>query len=174
MDALEAIFNRTSTRKFTDENISDDDLKTILTAAMSGPSAVNARDWSFVVVRDKDKLEKMADANVQFSEPLRGANVGILVCGDLDRAFPAAPDFWVIDGSIAAQNISIAAEAMGIGCVWLGVYPLKDRVENQTALFGLPETQIPHSILALGYPNPSAKKREKLLYEEDRVHFESW
>ena len=173
MDALDAILGRTSTRKFTDQPISDEDLQTLLTAAMSGPSAVNARDWSFVVVRDRDRLHAMADANIQFADPLRGAAVGILVCGDLERAFPAKPEFWVIDGSIAAQNISLAAEALGIGCVWLGVWPVEDRVKNQAKLFNLPDTQIPHSILALGYP-ASDNKREKLLYEEDRVHFETW
>lgn len=173
MDALEAIYERRSTRKYSDEPISDEDLRAILTAAMSGPSAVNARDWSFIVVRDKETLGKMADANVHFADPLRGADVGILLCGDLERAFKDAPDFWVIDGAIAGQNISIAAEALGIGCVWMGVWPIEERVKNQAELFGLPESQVPHSLFALGHPL-KANKREKLLYEDDRVHFEKW
>lgn len=85
MDTLETIFSRTSIRRFTDQEISNDDVHTILRAGMSGPSCVNARDWSFLVVRDPEMLNKMADANGRPAEPLRRAKLGILVCGDLSE-----------------------------------------------------------------------------------------
>jgi len=173
MDALDAIFSRVSVRQYSDREISDEDLHTILKAGMSGPSCVNSRAWSFVVVRDREMLNKMADANGRPAQPLRGAALGILVCGDLERAFPKAPEYWVIDGSIAAQNMILAAQALGIGSVWLGTWPQMDRVKAQAALLGLPESQIPHSIIAFGYPAALSDK-EKLLYESDRVHFETW
>ncbi len=106
-------------------------LHQLLEAAMSGPSCVNARDWSFVVVTDPEKLAQMADANGRPAEPLRKAAAGILVCGDLDRAFRFAKDYWVIDGAIAAQNICLAAQELGLGAVWLGTWPQMDRVEAQ-------------------------------------------
>lgn len=173
MDAIKAIMERISTRQFSDKEISDDDLKIMLDAAMSGPTATNARPWSFIVVRDKEMLLKMADANMKFAEPLRRATLGVLVCGDLERAYKAAPDFWVVDGSIAAQNMILAAHALGIGSCWLGVWPMQDRVENQAKLFDIPENIIPHSIIAFGYPKEESTK-QKLIYEEDRVHFEKW
>ena len=164
---------RTSIRKFTDATVSDEDIRTILKAGMSGPSCVNARDWSFIVVKDREKLNNMADANGGPAEPLRGAAFGILVCGDLERAFPPAKDYWVIDGSIAAQNMILAAKDLGIGSVWLGTWPQMDRVAAQAELFNLPETQIPHSLIAFGYPaeDPVVKAPE---WEEDRVHYEVW
>ena len=67
--------------------IKSETLHQLLEAAMSGPSCVNARDWAFVVVTDPEKLAQMADANGRPAEPLRKAAAGILVCGDLDRAF---------------------------------------------------------------------------------------
>lgn len=173
MDTLETIFSRTSIRHFTDQEISDADVHTILRAGMSGPSCVNARDWSFLVVRDPEMLNKMADANGRPAEPLRHAKLGILVCGDLERAFSGAPDYWVVDGAIAAQNMILAAKSLGIGSVWLGTWPQMNRVKNQQLLFTLPETQIPHSVIAFGYPDdllPEAKPD----YEENRVHFEKW
>ena len=97
MNTIEAIMTRTSVRKYTDKKISDEDLKTILRAGMSGPSAVNKRDWSFIVVRDKDILNKMAAGNGFAAEPLKNADVGILVLGDKTRAFKQAPDYWIID-----------------------------------------------------------------------------
>ena len=173
MDAIQNIMRRVSVRQFSDREISQDALRTILEAGMAGPSCVNSRDWSFIVVQDKQMLNKMADANGRPAQPLRGAKLGILICGDLERSFQGAPDYWVIDGSIAAQNMILAANAMGIGSVWLGTWPQMDRVKAQAALFGLPETQVPHSIIAFGYPLENTTK-EKLLWEEDRVHFEKW
>lgn len=173
MDTLDAIFNRVSVRQYSSQSISDEAVHTILKAGMSGPSCVNSRDWSFIVVRDREMLNKMADANGRPAEPLRTAQLGILVCGDLERAFPRAQEYWVVDGSIAAQNMILAAQAMGIGSVWLGTWPQMNRVKAQAELFGLPETQIPHSIIAFGYPQ-SPSEKEKLLYEPDRIHFEKW
>lgn len=173
MDAIQNIMGRVSVRKFSNQEISEEALQTILKAGMAGPSCVNSRDWSFIVVRDKEMLGKMADANGRPAQPLRSAQLGILVCGDLERSFQGAPDYWVVDGSIAAQNMILAANALGIGSVWLGTWPQMDRVKAQSDLFGLPKTQIPHSIIAFGYPLEDSTK-EKLLWEEDRVHYEKW
>ena len=120
MDAIQAIMSRSSVRQYSDREISEEALRTILEAGMSGPSCVNARDWSFLVVREPEMLNRMADANGRPADPLRGAKLGILVCGDLERAFSRAPDYWVIDGAIAAQNMILAARALCIGSVWLG------------------------------------------------------
>jgi len=173
MDAIQNMLARISVRQYSDQPITDEALHTILEAGMSGPSAVNARPWSFIVVRDPDMLNKMADGNGRAAEPLRGAALGILICGDLERAFKAAPDYWVVDGSIAAQNMILAANALGIGSVWLGTWPQQNKIDAQKALFNLPEHIIPHSIIAFGYPKEESHK-EKLLYEADRVHFETW
>lgn len=118
MNTLDAILTRRSCREFTDKPIKSETLHQLLEAAMSGPSCVNAQDWSFVVVTDPEKLAQMADANGRPAEPLRKAAAGILVCGDLDRAFHFAKDYWVIDGAIAAQNICLAAQELGLGAVW--------------------------------------------------------
>lgn len=176
MNGIDTIMTRKSVRRFSDRRIGEEELRTILKAGMSGPSCTNARDWSFIVVRDRETLAKMAEANGRPAEPLKRADVGILVCGDLERAFPPAPEYWVIDGAIAAQNMTLAAHALGIGSVWLGTWPQMDRVQRQAELFGLPESAVPHSILALGYPAEEERPgpRPKPEWEEDRVHFEKW
>jgi nitroreductase len=156
-----------------EQEVAREDIDTILKAGMSAPSCVNSRDWAFVVVTDKEKLAKMADANGKPAEPLRGAAFAILVCGDLERSFKPAIDYWIIDSSIAAENMILAAHDMGIGSVWLGTYPQMDRVEKQRELFNLPDTIVPHSIIAFGYPSqPVCEERD--LFESDRVHYEKW
>lgn len=176
MNTMETILCRRSVRTFSERAVSDADIHAILEAGMSGPSCVNARDWSFLVVKDRETLNRMADANGEPAAPLRGAAFAVLVCGDLERAFPKAREYWVIDGSIAAQNMTLAAAALGIGSVWLGTWPQMDRVAKQAALFRLPETVVPHSILAFGYPAvaDALTQVRKSRWEEDRVHFETW
>lgn len=181
MNTLEAIMTRKSVRAFTDQPISDEALETILKAGMAGPCCVNAREWSFLVTRDPEIMNKMADGNGPPADPLRGAALGILILGDMERAFKPAPDYWIIDGAIAAQNMTLAAHELGIGSVWLGTYPQMERVEAQRKLFGLPDTVIPHSIIAFGYPDPSGDGKNMRppidrdsRYELNRIHVDKW
>ncbi len=173
MNTIQALLTRRSTRRFLDRPIPEEDVRTILRTGMSGPSAVNRRPWSFIVVTDRARLDAMAAANGRAADPLRRAPLGILVCGDLERAYAEAPDYWVIDGAIAAQNMILAAHDLGIGSVWLGTWPQENKMQAQKELFGLPEDVVPHSIIAFGYPE-TADLTGRDLYEEDRVHFGQW
>ena len=174
MDSIENILTRRSVRSFEDRPISAEDMRTILEAAMSGPTCANTRAWQFIVVEDKETLNRMADANGMYAAPLKGAAAGILICGDLEKAFAAAKEYWVIDGAIAGQNISLAARALGIGSVWLGTWPQMDRVEKQRELFDLPEHIVPHSVIALGYSADTENVEQKENYDANCVHFEAW
>ena len=173
MDTLEAIFTRKSTRKFLDKPVEEEKIQTILRAGMSGPTCVNARDWAFLVVKDRDRLIAMAEANGRPAEPLKSAAFGILVLGDLEKAFPQAKDYWVVDGAIAAQNMILAAQDLGLGSVWLGTWPQMDRVNRQRELFDVPDRYMPHSIVAFGYPE-SDRFEERDQFEPDKVHYERW
>ena len=174
---IDTILKRRSVRTFTDQPISQEDIHTILKAGMAGPTAVNRRDWSFLVVTDPHKLDEIADAKGPTAEPLRRAVLGIVVCGDLERALPACPEFWTVDAAIACQNMLLAATELGIGSVWLGVWPVQEFVQKERTLLELPETIVPHSILAFG----CAAEQEQFSgrpprpeWESDRVHFGVW
>ena len=174
METVQNILTRRSIRGYEDRPISKEDMRTILDAAMSGPTCANTRAWQFIVVEDKETLSKMADANGIYAAPLKQAAAGILICGDLEKAFAPAKEYWVIDGAIAGQNISLAARALGIGSVWLGTWPQMDRVEKQSELFGLPDHIVPHSVIALGYTKDTENVQEKENYDAGCVHFEKW
>jgi len=174
MNGIQSIMTRKSVREYEDRSIPKEDMRILLEVAMSGPSCVNARDWQFIVIEDREMLNKMADANGGPARPLRTAAAGILICGDLNKAFHGAKDYWVVDGSIAGQNICIAANALGIGSVWLGTWPQMGRVKAQSELFGLPESVVPHSIIALGYPADKQPPAARNVYDESCVHWEKW
>lgn len=172
---INTMINRKSVRKYTDQPIEQDKIELLLKAGMSGPTAVNARPWSFIVVKEQETLHKMADANGHAAQCLKGAKLGILICGDLNRAFSRAPEYWIVDCSIAAQNMILAAENLGLGSVWLGTWPQQDKIEHQRELFDLPEHIVPHSLLSFGYPDDEkANEKEKMIWEEDRVHYGKW
>lgn len=173
MNTLDAIFSRKSVRKFKDEKLSEEAIHTILKAGMSGQTCVNARDWSFIVVDDLTLLKQMADANGKPAKLLEKAPLAILICGDTSKAFKMAKDYWIIDGAIAGQNMILAAQDLGIGSVWLGTYPQMERVQAQKELFNLPEDQIPHSIIAFGYPQEE-KNENRDLYDQTVVHYNKW
>lgn len=172
MNTLETIFTRKSVRQFKNQKVDEKDIKTILKAGMSGPTCVNSKDWSFIVVDDPEVLHKMYQANGVPAKPLLECAFAILICGDYSKAFKFSKDYFAVDGSIAGQNMILAAWSLGIGSVWLGTWPQMDRVFEQRKLFDLPKDQIPHSIIAFGYPEEVKEKEE--YYDESVVHYNKW
>ena len=126
-----------------------------------------------IVVDDPEVLHKMYQANGVPAKPLLECAFAILICGDYTKAFQYAKDYFAVDGSIAGQNMILAAWSLGIGSVWLGTWPQMDRVFAQSKLFDLPNDQIPHSIIAFGYPLDEIKEKEEY-YDESVVHYNKW
>lgn len=165
MDAIEAILSRRSVRKYTDQLVPEEVVNELLAAAMSAPSAGNEQAWQFIIIDDREVLDEIPKYH-PFSQMLKEASVAILVCGDLK--LEQWKGCWVQDCSAATENILIAAHARGLGSVWLGVYPVEDRVNGIRKLLNLPEHVIPLCILPLGYPaeeHPPANR-----YDASRVH----
>lgn len=166
---MEAILSRRSIRKFTKEPVSDEIVKELLKAAMSAPSAVNQQPWHFIVIKDRQILDEIPKIQ-PYSRMLRDAPVAVVVCGDLN--LEKAKGFWVLDCSAATQNILIAAQAKGLGTVWLGFYPREDRVKGLQELLGIPEHVIPFSVIPIGYP--AEQKPPANRYDELRIHYDRW
>lgn len=104
---------RRSCRAFADGDISAEDVRLILQAALMSPSSMGRRSWQFVVVDDKVLLEKLADAKDFGADFLRGAAFGVVVAGD-----SLGNDCWIEDCSIAALMMQLQAEDLGIGSCW--------------------------------------------------------
>jgi nitroreductase len=159
METLEAILTRRSIRRYTRDPISETALETVLRAAMHAPSAVNQQPWHFVVVDDRDLLDRIPDFH-PYSSFLREAPIAIVVCGDLERDRLGA-SYWVQGCAAATQNLLLAAHAVGLGAVWLGVYPIEQRVEGVRDLLQLPDNLIPLNIVSLGHPAESPARVDR-------------
>lgn len=167
---MKEIFERRSVRTYTDRDITPDEEERLLRAGMQAPSAGNERPWHFVVIRSRDTMQKINESQ-PYAKMLEKAPLCIAVCGDRRaQSFPF--DFWVQDCSAAIQNMLLEAEHLGLGGVWLGVYPVPERVSNISALLGLPEDVLPLGLLAFGQPDKHPEPADRFL--PDRVHKETW
>jgi nitroreductase len=169
MDILEGIFTRKSIRKYTGEVVSEEDLKTILKAGFSAPSAHNFRPWHFVVVRDRASLEGIANFHT-YGKMLPKAGCGIVVCGDTEKQ--ELSGFLIEDCSAAMQNMLLAAHGLGLGAVWCGIYPVPELVKSTTELLNLPSNIIPVGIMSLGHKDEERTAKDR--YDELKVHYDQW
>lgn len=169
MDCLEAITSRRSIRRFTDDPVDDATLERLLRAAMAAPSAGNQQPWRFVVVRDPDVLRKIADAS-PYATMLPSAPVAVVVCAEL--AVEKHRGFWVQDCSAATENLLVAAHALGLGAVWLGYYPVRERMDGVTEALGLPDGIVPMSVVPIGKPREDQPSVDR--FDPTYVHHEGW
>jgi nitroreductase len=169
MDTLEAIFTRRSIRAYTGEAITDEQLHTILRAGFSAPTAMNKRPWHFIVMRDADTLQKITTFH-PYSKMLPKAGCGILVCGDLNLS--SSEYFLAEDCSAAMENMLLAAHALDLGAVWMGVFPRDERMQPLRELLALPEHVLPIGLMAVGVPAESRDAPDR--FEAEKVHLEKW
>jgi len=169
MDCLAAIKTRRSVRAFKPDPVDDAAVETILRCGMQAPSACNEQPWQFVVIRDKAVLEKIGGIN-PYAAYAKNAPVSILVAGDI--SLDKCGGYWVQDCSACAENMLLAAHALGLGAVWTGIYPLPERVEAFGKLLSLPDTVTAMSLLVIGHPAETPAPVDR--YRADRVHRDKW
>ena len=169
MEAMEAVMKRRSIRKYTAQPVPDQVVEQLLRAAMAAPSAGNQQPWHFVVVRDRSALESVAK-NLTYGTMAREAQLAVLICGDLGEE--RHPGFWVQDCSAATQNLLIAAHALGLGAVWLGIYPREERVALLRSLCGVPDSVVPFALVAVGYPAEQPGPADR--FQQARIHLNTW
>ncbi len=151
---MNAIFKRKSVRSFKQKRVPDKLIKKILMAAMAAPSSWNSKPWIFIVIRDRFILDEIAEKH-GYANMCKESNCAILVCGSPENM--KEKDFLPQDCAAATENMLIEATYLGLGSVWVGLYPKEDRMNLLRKLTSIPENIYPFSLVVLGYPNE--KKR---------------
>lgn len=167
---MRAILERRSIRRYTDQIVSEEQVETMLRAAMCAPSAGNEQPWHFVVIRDRQLLDQVPQYH-PYSTMIKQASVAILICAD-SRLSKYDVDFWVQDCAAATENLLISVQEMGLGAVWLGVYPRAERVEGLRELFNIPAEVFPFALIPVGYPAEHKGTEDR--YRKERIHLNSW
>lgn len=169
MDILEAIFTRRSIRKYTGEEITEEQLNIILRAGFAAPSAHNKQPWHFVVFREKKTLENIAQVH-PYAKMLPQAGCGIVVCGDSN--VETRPGFLAEDCSAAIQNMLLAAHGIGLGAVWCGLYPVTRLTKSVTGVMEFPEHIVPIGLVVIGHKNEDKQTIDR--FDAEKVHYEKW
>lgn len=168
------IINRRSIRKYTDQQIDPEYVKLIIEAGLMAPTSKSSRSWQFIVVKDKDMLERLGNCKPRYATSIARAPLAIVVAAD-----PAKSDAWIEDASVATAYMQLQASDLGLGSCWVQV---RDRYGDngmpseeyvQEAL-GMPDTISVLCILSIGYKDEERKPLdpEKVLWEN--VHIGKW
>ena len=157
----ESIMSRTSVRSYTDKAISADTVEMLLRAGMAAPTARNSQPWHFVVIKDRAKMDEIAAKSHQ-EQMLKESQLFIVVCGDMNKALEGeGRDYWIQDCSAATENILLAVNALGLGAVWTGIYPISERVALYNEMLQLPENLVPFCNIVIGYPAEQPTPKDK-------------
>ena len=162
---MNAIFTRTSTRRFKPDKVESKYIVKILRAAMSAPSAKNQQPWEFWVSDDPEINERLSQAT-PYAAPAKNAPVVIVPCyrtNDLP-----VPEMVNIDMAICAENILLEAEELGLGAVMLWIAPFDDRMNYVADVLKLPENFRPFMIIPVGYPVSKHPQEDR--YEPAKIH----
>jgi len=179
METIEAIMTRRSVRKFEKRQIPNKDLEKIIRAGTYAPSALALQPWAFVVVQDQTFLNKVSD----YCKPImislmKDAHDGM---SDVFRAMLESPGYSIyyhaptvimivgktgsrfreIDCSLCAENMMLAAHALGIGSCWIGSTEVAYENKELMAGFRIPEGYSPVATIVFGYPGETPKAHDK-------------
>ncbi|WP_315087048.1 nitroreductase family protein [Bacteroides heparinolyticus] len=161
------IKTRRSMRKFTEEELTQEQVVALMKAVLMAPASKRSNPWQFIVVDDKEKLKELSYCKEQASQFIADAALAVVVTAD-----PLASDVWIEDAAIASIYLQLQAEDMGLGSCWV-------QVRERFTAAGVPSNEYVHdvldiplqlqvlSVVAIGH-----KGMERKPFDEDHLQWE--
>ncbi|MHB8840195.1 MAG: nitroreductase family protein [Candidatus Aquicultor sp.] len=166
--ALKAMENRRTIRKYTDEPVTEDQLRDLLLAAMYAPSAWGKRSWEFIAVDDPDTRKELGNATPYASQAAQ-APIDIVIVANKNVS-----SAWVEDASVAAEHINLEAAKLGLGSSWVQIRGMHhDAVEAEQYvrnLLGIPEDFGICCIITVGHPAEQKSPHREGEFMSEKVH----
>ena len=168
------IKNRRSMRKFTGEELTQDEVVALMKAALLSPSSKRTNCWQFVLVDDKELLKDLAHCKEAGSAFLADAALAVVVVAD-----PLVSDVWVEDASIASLMVQLQAEDLGLGSCWV-------QVRERFTATGMPSNEFVHglldlplqlqvlSIIAVGHKGMERKPFDEAHLQWEKIHINKY
>jgi nitroreductase len=171
---LDLIFNRRSIRKFRSKPVGETDVWKIIGAGQRAPTACNFQNYSIVWVKNSELRNKVLKA-CKVPCFMKNAQVVFVICADVqrfekvldhltdDHCFKHGHGYWIklmsiMDACFVAENMTIAAECLGLGSVYIGFAFANDEVIKELRL---PKDVLPLTLLCVGYPDESPPIRPR-------------
>ncbi len=164
---IDLVRQRKSIRKYQQKPIEPEKIKLLEETLLRSPTSRNFHPWEFILVDDRDLLNKLSRAKPHGNAFLKEAPLGIVICGNSEKS-----DVWIEDCSIASILVQMTAQSLGLGSCWIQIRlrPHNDQQSAETyiqKLLNLPPHIKVESIISVGY---AAEKREPLPAEELLQH----
>lgn len=166
----ELIRNRRSMRKFTGEELSQDEVVALMKAALMSPTSKRTNSWQFIVVDDKETLKELSRCKERSSSFIADAALAIVVMAD-----PLESDVWIEDASVASIMIQLQAEDLGLGSCWV-------QVRERFTAAGIPSDEFIHglldiplqlqvlSVIAIGHKGMERKPFDEAHLQWEKIH----
>ena len=165
---MSIIMKRNSVREFLDKPVPKDFVVKLLESGMQAPNANNQQPWEFIVIDDRSIIDELIKTSGG-SRPLKTATLCII---PMIKPGDKSPLFNAQDLSAATTNILLEATNLGLGGVWIGVYPDPVRYKYIEKVLNISGDIHPFCMIAIGYPKnvrPIVKR-----YDESKVHYNKW
>ncbi len=174
MTLHQLLLERHSIRRYTDQPIPAEDVKTIIEAGLLSPSSKSARSWQFVVVEDRDMLTRLSDLKPSYAASIKDCRFAVVVTTD-----PTQSEAYIEDASVAATLMHLQAADLGIGSCWV-------QVRGRMAADGTPSEEVVRDLLAIpdhmcvecvvtfGYSAETRKPVDPDKLKSEKVHIGSW
>ncbi|RHJ92561.1 nitroreductase family protein [Parabacteroides bouchesdurhonensis] len=164
------IANRRSTRKFTDQLLSPEQVELILKAALMAPASKRSNPWQFVVVEDKEMLKTLARCKANGSSFLEGCALAIVVLANVMES-----EVWIEDASIASIYMQLQAEDLGLGSCWCQIRNRQTEDEMDSSQYVRNVLNIPYqlevlSIIGIGYKDQVRKPFDESHLQWEKIH----
>ncbi len=166
--------NRRSIRKYQPKAVDKEKILKIVHAALMSPASKRSNSWEFIVVEDRNTLEKLADSRPHGAQMLKDAALGIVVIADTTKS-----DIWFEDASIASIIIQLQAQDLGLGSCWVQMYNRqKDDFTSAGKyiknLLDIPENYDVLNIVSIGYPDEEKKPFDEDQLAIEKIHYEKF
>ena len=173
--AMDVLLTRRSVRSFTNEPVSEPEIKAILRAGMHAPSSHNRRPWQMITITDRALLNALSPLS-RWWGMLRDAPLCIVTCSYSDTIKPEDEEFLVQDSAAATENMLLAIHALGLGGVWLGIHPKREYYQAVKDALHIPDHVRVVSLIAAGHikePLPQRPAPQER-FEEEKWHRERY
>ncbi len=164
-EVINSIMTRTSVRSYTSKPVEPEKIETMLRAAMAAPTGMNRQPWEFVVVTNREALDKIPSI-IKGARSAAKAQLAIVILGE-----PKKSHNWLLDCSAATENLLLAAHSMGLGAVWCGAYPdnAEGRVGQLRELLSFSAELEPLNVIVIGYPDKEPTIKDK--WKPEKIHY---
>ena len=164
MSVLDLIKARVSVRKYKEDQVPENVFLQVMQAARHAPSGKNLQPWKFIIVKDKEKRIKLAEASRRQSFMAK-APITIVACGYPDNCYQYQGHYmksWPIGVTCAIDYLMLMAQDLGLGTCWIGAFEEK----TVKSILNVPENVRVLALTPLGYPDAEARPRGRKPLDE--------